>query len=168
MYHVPDLQNMGEYTTEDGGQSARILLQSWAESGPTVSEVQVLLHELVHVAEFGFQIEDLTETQVDVISAVITAGLVSADLVFNPNHSARTIQMIARAALMYKVQRGLQLTDQDNNLLTKLSKPDLSLSGSVSAKMRDCQTYSVMARGGTMPLNQALSQIGKSLCALLS
>ncbi len=69
---------------------------------------------------------------------------------------------------MYKVQQGLQLTDQDNNLLTKLSKPDLSLSGSVSAKMRDCQTYSVMARGGTMPLNQALSQIGKSLCALLS
>ena len=86
VYHVPDLQNMGEYTTEDGGQSARILLQSWAESGPTVSEVQVLLHELVHVAEFGFQIEDLTETQVDVISAVITAGLVSADLLLTSDH----------------------------------------------------------------------------------
>ena len=53
-----------------------IQLRDWSAE-PTESQIQVLAHEAVHLAERNFQF-DLTETQVDVVSAVIVSVLKAA------------------------------------------------------------------------------------------
>lgn len=71
---------VGLFEWEMGEGNGKIYLKEWTETGPTISEVQVLLHEIIHAVETYFQIEGLSETQVDLISAIITTTLVHTDL----------------------------------------------------------------------------------------
>lgn len=80
--HDPELDSAGliQAWPEIGGWL--LSLKDWGSG--SLEEIQVLAHELVHVAEQAFQIP-LTETQVDAISAVLVAGLAGLGVVERPS-----------------------------------------------------------------------------------
>ncbi len=78
IYHHPDLEDLaGLYAAHPQGDS--IFVKSW---GPqvTLCDVQVLVHESIHAAEGNYQINGLSETQVDIISNVVVTILDSVGL----------------------------------------------------------------------------------------
>jgi hypothetical protein len=78
IYHHRDLEDLaGLYVGSPTGDS--IFIKHWGPS-VTLSDVQVLLHEAIHAAEANYQIEGLSETQVDVLAAVMVTTLDAMDL----------------------------------------------------------------------------------------
>ena len=78
VYHHPGLEDLaGLYVA--GTQGDSIFVKSWGEE-VSLSDVQVLVHEAIHAAEGNYQIDGLSETQVDILSAVVVTVLDAMEL----------------------------------------------------------------------------------------
>jgi hypothetical protein len=88
---------------------------------------------------------------------------------FNPEHSADTIKLIAVAAIKYKEKQGFQLSRGDLTVLDKLeSATPKKIVVHPSVVMNTCRTQALSIRYGFGSLDNVLSLIGRELSSVLT